>query len=171
MVWNLVLILVFCFVFYFFSPLHSCFWRNKVWALEPKACSFYSGSTNVCLKKKHPTLLLSSLGQEWDGEWEQHGLLRLLWGQKLLIMNCTRHLCDLLCLSGSLWAETGVGGSKQVRNYNTGSYRVTKMCKPCLLIPAGKWYKILMNYTNCLVCKQRYHLKQRSHFWAVLWSQ
>lgn len=25
-----------------------------------------------------------------------------------------------------------------------------------------------MNYTRCLLCKQRYHLKQQSHFWIVL---
>ena len=46
--------------------------------------------------------------------------------------------------------------------------KITRMWKPCLLILTGKWYKILMNYTRCLMCKQRYHLKQQRHFWIVL---
>lgn len=85
-----------------------------------------------------------------------------LWIARVTCVTC-------LCLSGSGgrgWGWDWV--SKQVRNCNPGSYRAPRLWKPCLLIPAGKWYKILMNYTNCLMCKQRYHLKQRSHFWTVL---
>lgn len=55
----------------------------------------------------------------------------------------------------------------QARQCITRTCKITRMWKPCLLILTGKWYKILMNYTRCLVCKQRYHLKQQSHFWIV----
>lgn len=58
--------------------------------------------------------------------------------------------------------------SARVRHCVTRTYTATRTGKPYLLILTGKWRNILMNNSQCLRCKHRYHLKQPSHFRSVL---